>query len=259
MDMEATAQDSPRQEMGPLARMAGVFFSPARTFESIARKPGWDWIVPIVLLMAGVLFSTVVTTPRVDEEGFVQTFMKKMDANPNIPESKKAEIEQSVRGQFKFSKSFLGKLVTACVFAALVFLVPLFYHLTAMAMGAKTGYVRVLAGYAYVQMVQVVWWFLNGLIAMTKTTIDVIDLQLFRLVKSNPAAFMDPQTTNRSLLLLLSSIDLFEIWALVLGSIALSKTTRLSPKGAAMTVVSFWVLWVFLKVALGTVQAMFGA
>ena len=32
-------------EPGPLARVMGVFFSPTKTFESIARKPGWDWLV----------------------------------------------------------------------------------------------------------------------------------------------------------------------------------------------------------------------
>ena len=40
-------------EPGPLARVIGVFFSPAKTFESIARKPGMDWLLPVIILHGG--------------------------------------------------------------------------------------------------------------------------------------------------------------------------------------------------------------
>jgi hypothetical protein len=257
--MEGTTQEAPRAEVGVLGRIFGVFFSPGETFASIARKPGWDWLVPIALLAVAILFSSAMSTPRMDEEGFVQTFMKKMEANPNIGEAQREEIEQGVRKQFTFSRTLPGKLLGVVAFVLPIFIVPLFYHWTAMAMGAKTGYVKVMAGYAWVQMVHVVWWLVHGLIAMTKTRIDVVDLQMFRLVKSNPGAFMNVETTNRALLVLASSIDVFEIAGLVLGSIALSKTTRFSPRGAAVTVVSFWLVWVVLKMIGGTLQAAFGS
>jgi hypothetical protein len=256
--METSTQAAPAVEMGVGARLVGVFFSPARTFESIARKPGWDWLVPIALLLASILVSSAVVNPKLDVEGYVERFMSKMEARGNIPEGQLADIEKSVRQQFTFSTSVVGRAVGCAVFLLIVLVVPLIYHGIAAAMGAKTRYVMVLAGYAYVQMVQVVYWLLQAVVALPKERIDVVDAQLFRLVKSNPGAFMDPETTNRALLILVSSIDIFNIAALVIGSIALSKTTRLGPRGAAITVGGLWLLWVLLSAVLGMIQAAFG-
>jgi hypothetical protein len=79
-----------------------VLFSPAKTFESIARKPGWDWVIPMVLLMAGVVILQSIAVPKIDVDEAVAQQMKvteKMMGN-EIPADKRDEIEEQIRDQF---------------------------------------------------------------------------------------------------------------------------------------------------------------
>ena len=79
------------------------------------------------------------------------------------------------------------------------------------------------------------------------------------MLKSNVAAFMDFETTNKVVLAVLSSVDVFDIWMFFIGSIALSKTSKFSPKGAMFTVGGVWLLYIVLKMACaGLYQAFLG-
>src|SRR5436309_185180 len=92
-------------EPGAFARLSGVLFSPGKTFESIARKPGWDWLVPVVLLMGLALLAGVFINPKLDTDTAVKDTMKRIEANPNIPESRRKEIQERVEKQYSAVKS----------------------------------------------------------------------------------------------------------------------------------------------------------
>jgi hypothetical protein len=76
-------------------------------------------------------------------------------------------------------------------------------------------------------------------------------------LKSNLGAFLDFDTTSKAVLAVASSIDVFDIWAFFVGSIALSKTTRFSPKAARYTVGGVWLLYILLKVVFGGIYSAF--
>jgi hypothetical protein len=248
-------------EMGAGARLANVFFSPSKVFESIARRPGWDWIVPVLLLAVAVFASSLVMTPKIDYDGFVNTMMKRFEANPNIPESQKAEIEQKMRENVETSKSGSGLYVTALKAVGFwllpIPLVPLLYKGIAAAFGKPARYVALLAGYSYVQLVKVVSVVLGTVVVLPRNDIDMSEVMLFRLVKSHVAAFLDPEAINRALYVLLSYVDLFELAALALGVLAVSKITGLSTKAAAAVVGGLWGFWVLLAMGWGVFQATF--
>ena len=87
--------------------------------------------------------------------------------------------------------------------------------------------------------------------------LDINDIQFMRVLKSNVGAFLDFETTSKALLAITSSIDVFDIWGFLVGSIALSKTTRFSKAGAMYTVGGVWMVYILLKVALGAVYTAF--
>ena len=244
------------QEMGAFEKLVGVFLSPAKTFASVARKPGSDWLVPVALLVVLVLVASFTVNPKLDVDGAVQQTMKRIEQRQPLDDAKREQIEGAVRRQMGFMVSGPGRFLTPLVVLVPLFLVPLFYHGIAAAFGASTRYMTVVAGYAWVQMVQFVKGIIGIAVAAPRSTIDFNEAQ--NLVRSNLGAFLDAESTSKPLLAVATSVDLFEIWGLVLGSIMLSRTTRLSKNTATVAVVSLWVVWVLCKVAGAALGAAFG-
>ena len=142
-------------ELGTFARLTGVLFSPAKTFESIARKSGWNWLVPVVLVMAAFFVSQSATVTKIDIDDAVKMQMKFVDkmAGGNLDEKKRAEIVEQTRLGMEKQKSPVRRgLNTLFVFIP-VLIVPLIYHGLAAAFGTKTKYLTVVAGYAYTQII----------------------------------------------------------------------------------------------------------
>jgi len=246
-------------EPGALARVIGVFMSPAKTFESIARKPGWDWLVPVVLVMVASFIAQSAMLPKMDVDEAVKTQMKIMEkmAQGSMPAEKLAEIEQKTREGMESGKSPIRRALNTLVIPVLVLLVPLIYHGIAAAFGAKTRYFTVLSGYAYTFVIQTIPTLLTAAVAFPMEKIDANDIQFYRVLKSNVGAFLDFDTTSKAVLALTSSIDVFDIWAFFVGSIAVSKTTRFSPTSAKYVVGGVWGVYILLKVVLGGLYSAF--
>jgi hypothetical protein len=246
-------------EPGALGRVVGVFFSPGKTFESIARKPGWDWLVPVVLVMAAFFVSQSATVTKIDVDDAVKTQMKFVDkmAGGNLTAEKRAEIVEQTRQSMEKQKSPVRRGLNTLFIFIPVLIVPLIYHGLAAAFGAKTKYLTVVAGYAYTQVIQILPQLLTAAVAWPRETLDASDVQFARVLKSNLGAFLDFDTTSKALLAVASSVDVFDIWAFFIGSIALSKTTRFSPKGARYTVGGVWLAYILLKVAFGGIYSAF--
>ena len=259
MSQPSDAAASLGPEPGPLARVIGVFFSPAKTFESIARKPGWDWLVPVVLVMVGSFIAQSAMLPKMDVDDAVKTQMKFVDkmAGGNMPAEKRAEIEQQTRKSMEAGKSPVRRVINTLLVFIPILLVPLFYHGLAAAFNAKTSYFKVLSGYAYTWSIYLIPLLLSALVALPRDRLDVTEINFQRVLKSNVAAFLDFETTSKVLLAILSSVDVFDIWAFFVGSIALSKTTRLSPSSARYVVGGVWLSYILLKVCLAALYATF--
>jgi hypothetical protein len=115
----------------------------------------------------------------------------------------------------------------------------------------------VVAGYAYTQVIQIFPQLLTAVVAWPQKRLDAMDVQFARVLKSNVGAFLDFDTTSKAVLAMASSLDVFDIWAFFVGSIALSKTTRFSPKGARFAVGGVWLAYILLKVVLGGIYGTF--
>lgn len=256
--MEATPKPiEPGGEMGLGAKLANVFFSPAATFESIARRPGWDWLVPVLLILVLGVAGAFVIAPKIDVDDAVRIQMERMEkAQPGMSGADRERIEETSRKSMTAFTQGPLRFVGPLVGVVPVFLVPLFYLGVSAAWGKAGRYLAILGGYAWVQMVQVLKGILMLAIGSTRDSIGIEEIE--GLVKSNLGAFLDPGTASRPLFTLASSVDIFEIWAVVLGSIALSKTTRLSPKGAAATVAGLWIVWILVRTGLAAVGSAFG-
>ncbi|HEX4822713.1 MAG TPA: Yip1 family protein [Candidatus Polarisedimenticolaceae bacterium] len=256
---ESTGAPSQGPELSPVARLIGVFTSPTKTFESIARRPGWDWLLPVFLLMIAFFVVQSVTVTKIDVDQAVKNQMKFVEkmSKGNMTDAQRDQVEQKTREGFENGKKPVRRALTSLFVLIPIFFVPLLYHGLAAAFGAKTNYLKVVAGYAYTQTIGLIPLLLTTIVAYPKASFDPPDVQFGRILKSNVAAFMDFETTNKALLGLLSSVDVFDIWLFLVGSIALSKTTRLSKSSARNVVLGVWVAYIVVKVCLGLLLSAF--
>ena len=245
--------------MGVVGRLLGVFTSPSKTFEDIAARPGWDWLVPVAIIIAAFWILQSMAVPKIDTEQQFKdqmTMMSKVTAR--MDDAQRAKFEQQTRegieAQGKPSRRALGLLF---IIGFMLF-VPALYRGIAAAFGRQATYKRLLAGYAYTWMIYLIPFVLTIIIVATRSTIDAGELQTARLLKSNVAAFLDFDTTSKPLLAILSSVDVFDIWGYIVGSISVSKMTDFTRKGAFAVVGSVWGLYIVCKIIAGLFAGMAG-
>jgi hypothetical protein len=175
---------------------------------------------------------------------------------PDMSAEQRTQMEERVRKQYEAGTRgpfrFLGVLFVLLP----LFLVPLIYHGIAAAFGKQTTYGRVLTAYAFVQAVQIVKSVVFLAVASGKTSLQFNSMTT--VVKSNLASFLDPETTSAFVRSVASNLDVFEIWALVLGVIALSRVTKFKPGAAVAVVGGVWALYVICAAGLTALSASFG-
>ena len=247
-------------EMGAFSKLVNVLFSPSQVFESVARKPGWDWLLPIVLAIAAGFFVQSVVPAKIDADEAVKAQIRTMEkfSGGELPQDQREKVETSMREQLEKQKNPIRRLLFVPIVFAVILLVPGIYKGIAAAMGVPAKYKALVAGYAWVQIPAVLYNLLTGLVAMPRDRIMVYDAQFLRVLKSNVGAMLPWDTTHKAVLALLSSVDIFDIWAFILGAIMVSKTTGFSKKGAYGVVGGVWGLYIVVKVVLGVLMQSFG-
>jgi len=234
--MEQTEGAPTGTEMGAVARVINVFFSPGKTFESIARKPGF--FLPILLLLVVTVGGGFLVVPKLDGGKIVDMQIDRMEEQGRTIGDEERETMEKVIGV----TTRLQPVIGAVFLVIMVLVVPSIYHGIATAAGKATSWKAVFGAYSHVQMVQLIKGLLMLFVMLPRKSIDPTRIQ--GLLKSNVGAFLDPETTNRVAMAFLSQIDVFEIWAVILGTIALTKVTRFKTGAAVAIVGGLWLLWV---------------
>lgn len=227
-------------------RLAGVLFAPAETFEDIVRKP--DYLLPLILILLIGVASSVVLVPKLDFE----TMMREQMAAQNREMS-----PEDMERVMKFATAS-GKVMTYAgpIFSIVILLIIAGVLLLAFRlMGGEGTFGQAFSVTLWSWMPLVVFSIVLTIIIATRESIspDLIPT----IVRSNPGFLVDPKS-QRVLYSLLTSIDLFVIWTLVLLSIGFSYVARVSKGKAAAIVISLWLVLVVFKLgfaALGAAKA----
>jgi len=245
--------------MGVVQRLLGVFTSPSKTFEDIAARPGWDWLVPVALTIACFVVLQSLALPKIDTEQAYKDQMKLMSKfTANMNDAQREEFERRTREGIEAQKNPSRRILGAAFIVGFMLFVPALYRGIAAAFGRQATYKKLVAGYAYTWMIYMIPFILTIIIVATRSTIDAGELQTGRLLKSNVAAFLDFDTTSKPLLAILSSVDVFDIWGYIVGSISVSKMTSFTRKGAYAVVGSVWGLYILLKIVAGLFAGLAG-
>src|SRR2546426_4679101 len=229
----------------PFERIVGVFFSPSETLASIARQP--DWVVPLVLMLVVSLISGIVMANRVD---FASAARDAMEQNKNIPPDR---VESAVK-----MSAAIGKVASYCapIFSIIGFLVISGVLLLAFRLfGGEGNFKQAFSVSVYAWMPGLLKSIITLIVLLSRSGMGAEDLAI--AVRSN-LGFLVSMKSNPMAFAVLTSLDIFTIWVLILFSIGFAYVARVPKAKAATIVVTLWLVTVAFKVVPAALQSLRG-
>lgn len=224
-------------EVSAAGRIPGAFFSPVRTFESIARRP--TWLVPLLLWTILSVGTTAVLLPKIDYEQMTREALQ--SRGQTIPEDRMASI---VERQKKFGSIF-GWVGGAATPAALSLLVALVIWGTFKVFGYDARFSQAFGVTAHAYLPGVLKGvFLLFLVSRQET---VNPRNLGDLLTSN-LGFLVPADSSKALHALLQSLDVFALWIVFLLVLGFAASAKIRRGAAAGIIGTLWLVTVAVRV-----------
>ena len=248
MTETAAAEQQPAvpQKKNVFERIAGVLFAPAETFADIARKP--DILAPLAVLILIGYISTALLVPRIDFDALFETQAQEArKRDPNVSEEQLAQIA-------KFSKAFMtvmrwiGPVVSSVVYV----LVAAVFLLAVRLFGGDGTFKEAVSATLYAWIPLTLFSIILTIVVVARGSFDPVTAAT--IVKSNPA-FLVEMKTQPVLFSLLSALDIFTIWTVILLIFGFKALSHLSYRMVTALVVPLWLVFVLLRVAIAAISA----
>jgi hypothetical protein len=220
-----------------LARVTGVFASPTRTFESVARHPRFFAPFLATLIFLGGFWGVVYL--KLGLSGMAVAVVQYFRRGTQVTQN---EIEVTLQ----FSRALAPAVLVGGAIAILVHLLVIAWvgaRVTDLFFGARVK-LRValsVACYAY----------LAKTIAQTTLGIPMVlfgdakGLNFGNLVPTNIAFFLDPKDMSRTFYAFLQSLDFVQLWYFALLGIGLSRDSddASGPVAIGVSLAALWIAW----------------
>jgi len=225
------------EEVGPqmseAASLFNVYLEPGNTFQSMRIRPRF------ILALAVTIVLTAAFWFAVDQKvGVGEVFVDGMKKSPQY-EQMDANARKAAEGFYRgtlFKGLFFGSIMIVSI--ALAFIGGLIYWLGINAMGGTAKYMHGVSVWVYSSYAPTVIFVIANVIVLmikAKDDIDSSFMQTGGLIKANPTLFFDV-AHSPVLRVLLTSIDLFQIFGMIIAAIGLKHVAKVS-SGSAWTVV----------------------
>jgi hypothetical protein len=243
-----SAQPAPAPETkNGFQRIAGVFFAPVETFADIARKP--DILVPLLVILVVGYVTTFMVMPHLDWDALItqQAEMVKKQ-NPNVSD---ADIAQM--GKFTTAMAKVMGYISPILVIIGYMIIALVVWGACRLMGGAGDFKQALSTTLYAHFPRVLLGIIAAVVIMARGTVD--PSAMATVVRSNPAFLVDMKESP-VLFSLLSSIELFQIWTIVLLIIGFAAVTKLSRAKTTAIIISLWVITLVVKIGFAALGAM---
>lgn len=230
--------------MESVKRLVGAVFTPGETFRAIRERPTWGLVLVVLLLLGGAagLIAIQKFDPQVQRTEIRQQMEKRGLAGD--------ELDQRTDQAMSTMERFAPVLVAFGLVAA-----SAGYLLTAVVLwlGVRFagGDLTFQQGFSATLHGMIPASALKSLVLipvlLAAGSVDPRALQAGTVLQSN-LGFLAPEGASKALVALLSSVDVFSLWTVVLLVLGLSLVGRVSKSTSALVVVGGWVFLVAAKV-----------
>jgi hypothetical protein len=239
--------DAMNEEIGLVGRMIRLFTDPAETFEAVRIRRSWhDWVIPTVLAAVVATVCAQITMPLLVEQQQVAV-EKQMRANEAT--MTKAQIEQQ-REIMKKMEGVTGAMTLVMtpvsVFIMLFFISGMVLLVGRFVMGGELTYGQVLACEGYISLILVLQAAVLTPIRIAKESV---------LIMLGPGLFFDNDALTGVAGRMLAMVDIFVLWQVILGAVALTVLTRGSFGKALGSMLGLWGVYLVIIGAITNMSA----
>jgi hypothetical protein len=205
--------------------LVSIIDRPAVTMSYVGRKPGWAWLTPAFLVLVGLVAFSVITAPLTSELALRRIQQEMASLPPEQAEQAAAPVERLTSPPVIAGFGIVGGMVTLAVIWLLGAGVLYFLGLVA---GGEANFAQSFAILAWS-------WLPYSLRNLTLAAYVAYSGQMINLGLSFLVAIGD-QTKDMAnwLYVLLSQLDLFYLWHLVLVIVGLAAVGRFSKTKATI-------------------------
>jgi hypothetical protein len=230
-------------------RVIGALVSPVKTFRSIAERPTWGVALAVLLIVSTLV--GVLANKRIDPNDARQAVQQRMEKSGQQPTPE--QVDQAMTTMAKVTAVTIW-LIPIFVLVAYLLIALLFFGAFRFFGGSEISYKSSFATAVHGFMPGMVAALLTLPVILTHQHLKLKDVQGGNLLASNAGAFA-PDSVGPAVRSLLTSVDFFSIWTLILLVIGYKATAKVSTANAATVAVVLWALYVAVKVGFA---ALFG-
>lgn len=243
----------PLQDVAPLTegqRLAYTFFAPSRAFTDLRRNASW-WAPWLIIAIVAMLFVYVVDQKvgfRKVSENLIQLQPKQAERVENMPAEQRQRVMQQqavITKGISYAFPMIALLIYA-VFAGVLFATLKF------AGGGDLKYKTLFALIVYTRLPEVLMSLLAMLSLLAGVSGDGFNIQ--NPAATNPGYFIGPEGSP-VLRALLTPLDVFTIWTLILTAIGISCISKVKRSTAFAIVFGWFVIIVLARVGLAAATA----
>jgi hypothetical protein len=211
--------ENTKNKMNVLQLLVSMIDRPAVTMSYVGKKPGWAWVTPALLVLVGLVVFSVAAAPLTSELALRQAQQQMASLPPQQAEQAAAQVEKFTSPPMMVAFSTIGGLVTLAVIWLLGAGVLYFLGLVA---GGEANFGQSFAiltwswlPYALRNLIMAAYVAYSG---------KLLNPGLSSLVATGDQA----KDAANWLYGLLSQVDLFYLWHLILVIVGLAAVGRLS-------------------------------
>ncbi|QQS41883.1 MAG: YIP1 family protein [Acidobacteriota bacterium] len=227
------ADEKEEAEMSEVATVANVFFEPGRTFEDLRKKP--RFIIAFVILAVLATAFVFAFQTKIGEDQMRRFMRTQQEQSAQMQAATEEQKQQAVDIGMTIQKVVMFAFP---VFMAIGFLIGgLIYWAGMKAMGGTAKFTHGLSVFVYSSLPPGVVSTVANFIILFMKPAEEIDIATSQrgLVNANPTLFFGGKETP-VLTTIISSLDLFVIWGMILAAIGLRKVSGIS-KGSSWAIV----------------------
>lgn len=228
--------------MSSLQRVVSVLFNPTKTFQAIRERP--TWVAPLLVLLLCSGAAGWVVVQRIDPDAQRQMIRHTLEDRGLSGR----DLEQGVeRGAAVYQRiqPFLPAIGLVFAVAAYLVVALIFWGMFNL-VGGESTFLRAFSTNLHGLMPQALKALVTVPIVLGSGSVDPQAAQSGTFLASN-LAVLAPEDAALWLKTLLSSVDFFTLWSVVLLVIGFSVTTKVKRGTSAAVVVGGWLLWVAVR------------
>jgi hypothetical protein len=252
-DLQPQTSPPPDRELAPLSegrRLLNIFFAPSKTFTDLRRSANW-WAPFLIIVIVSTSFVYVVDQKvgfRKVFENLIQLQPKQADRIERLPaDQREALMRKQAAGTRIVSYAFpVALLVLYTVTAGILFASIKF------GANAEVNFKTLFALVVYSRLPALIMPLLAILSLVAGVSGDAFNLE--NPAATNPGYFLDP-SASPVLRTLLTSIDVFSIWTMILVAIGISCISKVKRGTAFAIVFGWWLLLLLIRVGWAAVTS----